>query len=726
MFLSTGSLISQRPTQLSFPFATPTISLPQGPGDHPEDGPGKEIQDWSSLIGIVTAIVGNILIALALNVQRYAHIRIHRRRAEVRERARQASKNAANGRGHGGVYGTTAPATNGSNGDSTRRAASRSDDEVEDARESDPLSQSFASGDSRSSDGEGAKVTSTYLKDPYWWVGQVLITVGEMGNFLAYGFAPASIVSPLGVVALISNCVIAPIVFKEVFRQRDFWGVIVAIAGAVTVVLSANQKETKLGPHDIWDAITTMEFEIYLGVSCALIALLMWASPRYGHRTVLIDLGLVGVFGGYTALATKGVSSMISSTLFGAFATPVTYALVFVLLSTAVMQVRYLNKALQRFDSTQVIPIQFVLFTLSVIIGSAVLYRDFERTTAHQAAKFVGGCLLTFFGVFLITSGRSRHDDDEDTLSDAEGVEETIGLAEHQATPQSPSQSSRRGSESDSTRRLSRVSFTEAVNKPLRLVTDGGIPTSRSPAAAKLKTSLNGDGHEVSPSPLGNPWLDSQNNPIQPQHPGVGAHTISSDSVLTLHSAISGASPGPGTPPNQSQPILGAAGALLEQPATPRPSKSSPRPHSSVNVRSGPMISPSPFSSTVSAVVADKLLPHDGSSRRLPYRRSRPSLMNGLFVPHDEAEGEEDGVIGNAAAQQHRHRRESDIPPGDGESWTDEDPRKGFRGRARTLSNTLGELLGVRRKRDAEAGEDDPLLAGSPSRPFASGSTETL
>lgn len=63
------------------------------------------------------------------------------------------------------------------------------------------------------------------------------------------------------------------------------------------------------------------------------------------------------------------------------------------------MQIRYVNRALQRFDSTQVIPIQFVLFTISVIIGSAVLYRDFESATGDRIGKFVGGCLLTFLGV---------------------------------------------------------------------------------------------------------------------------------------------------------------------------------------------------------------------------------------------------------------------------------------------------------------------------------------
>ena len=154
-------------------------------------------------------------------------------------------------------------------------------------------------------------------------------------------------------------------------------------------------------------------------------------------------------------MATKGVSSMLSATLWRAFTTPVTYVLLLILLGTAIMQVRYVNKALQRFDSTQVIPIQFVMFTLCVIIGSAVLYRDFERTSGEQASKFVGGCLLTFFGVFLITSGRASDDDDEENLSDAEGIEETINLSEQtHGTPHTPVPSRRR--DSDRSRRSSR------------------------------------------------------------------------------------------------------------------------------------------------------------------------------------------------------------------------------------------------------------------------------
>ena len=89
---------------------------------------------------------------------------------------------------------------------------------------------------------------------------------------------------------------------------------------------------------------------------------------------------------------------------------PVTYLLLAVLISSALLQIRYVNRALQRFNSTQVVPTQFVLFTISVIVGSAILYRDFERATPAALSRFVGGCLLTFGGVYLITGGREHVD----------------------------------------------------------------------------------------------------------------------------------------------------------------------------------------------------------------------------------------------------------------------------------------------------------------------------
>lgn len=61
-----------------------------------------------------------------------------------------------------------------------------------------------ASEDGRDDNRERMEVEEgMYLKSKLWWLGLVLMAVGEGGNFLSYGFAPASVVAPLGTVVSI-------------------------------------------------------------------------------------------------------------------------------------------------------------------------------------------------------------------------------------------------------------------------------------------------------------------------------------------------------------------------------------------------------------------------------------------------------------------------------------------------------------------------------------------
>lgn len=440
---------------------------------------------------------------------------------------------------------------------------------------------------------------------------------------------------------------------------------------------------------------------------------------------------------------------MLSSTLLGAFTTPVTYVLFFVLLSTAVLQVRYVNKALQRFDSTQVIPIQFVLFTLSVIIGSAVLYRDFERTSAEQAAKFVGGCLLTFFGVFLITSGRPPTDHDEEALSDDDDIDETIRLAEQEpSAPQAaaPRPPSRRASDAARPRRsrTSRVSFKESL-RPGSFIADSGIPSHRSPShASNLRLSLSNEDLVDSPL-LTNPWREGLPYASRPQHPNVEHAIHSSDSVplaapISASDMLSPSTPQAQLPQTKTRDLPDPHNTnshliAIERPMTPRPSASGgggsggSRPHS--HHCGGALISPSPFSSTVSAVVADKLLAHMDSPtlRRVLSRRSRRSLRNSLYVPADElyADGEYSDL---------ENQLESAIEPGYGrESGHEADQllpsgQTSIRTRARSLSHTLGDLFSGKKKMSLSSLDEDEQgkVAGRevPSTAEASESRDAL
>ncbi|KAJ1657191.1 hypothetical protein IWQ61_003359 [Dispira simplex] len=250
---------------------------------------------------------------------------------------------------------------------------------------------------------------AAYLRSRWWWLGMVLMVSGEIGNFMAYGFAPASVVAPLGTVTLITNVFLAPLILKERVRGRDLLGVVLAAMGAVVVVSSLQSVEVVLTPGALWETLTSFQSILYYLVTGAAIFGLVVLSPRWGNRIILVNLGLTALYGGYTVLSTKALSSLLQLKLILMFKYPITYFLLAILLYSAVLQIRHLNRALQYFDSTQVIPTQFVLFTLSAIIGSAVIYRDFAGVALADALWFILGCSLTFSGVFFITSRRDTN-----------------------------------------------------------------------------------------------------------------------------------------------------------------------------------------------------------------------------------------------------------------------------------------------------------------------------
>ncbi len=67
-----------------------------------------------------------------------------------------------------------------------------------------------------------------------------------------------------------------------------------------------------------------------------------------------------------------------------------------------------------------------MLFNLSAITGSAILYGDFKRAKFHQFVTFMYGCAATFVGVWIIAwvpapeEPSTRPDDRVGAINDAE------------------------------------------------------------------------------------------------------------------------------------------------------------------------------------------------------------------------------------------------------------------------------------------------------------------
>ncbi|KAK4569938.1 hypothetical protein LTR86_002908 [Recurvomyces mirabilis] len=739
---------------------------------------------WSSLIGIVTAICGNILISFALNAQRYAHIRLSRDREEwEEEEKRKASrKRRKRRRGHGGGYGTTgmgngaaqvevaeerarvnAKGEGGGDGrqyrleeheateedaliprveleqERDRKGSVDSQDTIRPGTNNNNNNNRHDADDEDDDDDEDPDhhhQDKSYLRSPIWWSGIALMTLGEAGNFLAYGFAPASIVSPLGVVALVSNCMIAPLLLGEQFRWRDGLGVLIAIGGCVTVVLSASDSNPRLDPDEIWRLITQWEFETYLGVTVGIIVVLSFLSEKYGSRTILIDLGLVGLYGGYTALSTKGIASLLSNTIWRVVTFPITYVLLAVLIFTAVMQIRYVNRALQHFNATMVIPVQFVLFTISVIVGSAVLYRDFEREEAGDAVKFVGGCALTFLGVWCITSGRQDEGDGDEEMGEEDEEDDAIDLLDEERTQpevreREDGAAKRRsiiaaGSSSRETPRLQRYRTAESI--PEVIVTPDLRPSTgmeasplkldHTPSPQDIQDATPAITSSVHTTTLTQISASSTSNQPPPLHATTSAPVVPRSDLLSSSrprtpllrnkSGPAIESPSRTSTPHQHQhhpPSPSArrpSQAQLDTPAA----ASGPRllsRNSVIGLLPGPLMSP--LSTSLSAIVADSLRRGvDSPASTMRRRLSRRRTGTGTMTRGISGSGAGAGTTPAALPQRHSVASgEMDFSEEDGESAAEvvgsgaqaAGSPLAAAGRNRSLSATWGEIFGT-------------------------------
>jgi hypothetical protein len=122
----------------------------------------------------------------------------------------------------------------------------------------------------------------------------------------------------------------------------------------------------QLSPDELVEAITALPFVIYTAINIVVASCLTWlSSSPWGDKYIGVDVGLCALCGGYTVMATKALSSLLSTKLILALEYPIAWGAIAVLLVTSVLQIKFLNRALMRFESKEVIPTQFVFFSLS-------------------------------------------------------------------------------------------------------------------------------------------------------------------------------------------------------------------------------------------------------------------------------------------------------------------------------------------------------------------------
>ncbi|XP_027079394.1 probable magnesium transporter NIPA6 isoform X4 [Coffea arabica] len=244
-----------------------------------------------------------------------------------------------------------------------------------------------------------------YLLEPLWWFGMITMIVGEVANFVAYAFAPAVLVTPLGALSIIVSAVLAHFILKEKLHKLGILGCVMCIAGSVIIVIHAPQERSISSIQQIVNMATQPAFLLYVGSVMVLVFILIfYFAPQYGHTNVLIFTGICSLMGSLSVMSVKALGTALKLTFEGKnqLIYLETWFFMFVVATCVITQMNYLNKALDTFNTAIVSPIYYVLFTTLTIVASIIMFKDWDGQSAGSIISEICGFIVVLSGTILL------------------------------------------------------------------------------------------------------------------------------------------------------------------------------------------------------------------------------------------------------------------------------------------------------------------------------------
>lgn len=244
-----------------------------------------------------------------------------------------------------------------------------------------------------------------YLKEWLWWAGLLSMGAGEVANFAAYAFAPATLVTPLGALSVLVSAILSSYFLSERLNLHGKIGCLLSILGSTVMVIHAPKEEEIETLDEMSHKLGDPGFVVFatLVVIVSLI-LIFVVGPRHGQSNILVYITICSVIGALSVSCVKGLGIAIKELFAGkpVLRHPLTWGLLLSLVVCVSTQINYLNRALDIFNTSIVTPIYYVFFTTSVLTCSAILFKEWQDMPADDIIGTLSGFFTIIVGIFLL------------------------------------------------------------------------------------------------------------------------------------------------------------------------------------------------------------------------------------------------------------------------------------------------------------------------------------
>lgn len=187
-------------------------------------------------------------------------------------------------------------------------------------------------------------------------------------------------------------------------------GCYLCIIGSTVIVLHSPKHEEI---NSLDELETMLQEPLFLGylliILLIFVSIVFYFGPRYGNENILVHLLLCSSIGSLTVIFCKGLGISLRETFSGTKNDLNSWVIWVLLVATIVcimIQMNYLNKSLDVFNTSIVTPIYYVLFTTLVIIASSVLFKEWKHLDYGDIIGNICGFQVIIVGILLLNAFR--------------------------------------------------------------------------------------------------------------------------------------------------------------------------------------------------------------------------------------------------------------------------------------------------------------------------------
>ena len=257
-------------------------------------------------------------------------------------------------------------------------------------------------------------------KQKKWLMGCAILISGSLVDFVAYGLAPQSLLTPLGSLVLVWNMVVAHY-YGEKIGRTEILAMVVIFIGTLLCIISADHYTPNYSFADILDLWYTKRMLYYI-ILVPLLAALHTVPLRYIRAYDLLNdptyggfyarvqcicyAGAAGIIGAQAILFAKQTMELLKAMGLGepVFSHYETYLILLGIPCGLFGNLSFLNAGLRDFDALQVVPIYQTYWMLAGTVGGFVYFNEISEMSNLSIGMFTLGTLISILGIVILSS----------------------------------------------------------------------------------------------------------------------------------------------------------------------------------------------------------------------------------------------------------------------------------------------------------------------------------